>query len=150
MRLELSGSETMATDRETVWSCLTDPAFVARSAPGSGEITLLGPGHFRMQVGVGIAILRLTFEMDVQMHDLVPQESARLTATGGAHGTTASVLSSVKLENDGPGRQRLDWHAVGEVHGTLAELGGPIVESVIRMMSRDFWQDFASRVEQRA
>lgn len=150
MKLELSGAETMAADRDTVWACLIDPAFVARSAPGDGEVTILGPGHFRMHVDVGIAIFRLTFEMDVEMHDLVPKESARLTATGGAHGTQASVRSSIELEDDGPRRQRLNWQAVGEVHGTLADLGGPIVESVIRMMSRDFWEDFARRVESRA
>lgn len=150
MKLELGGTETMAADRDTVWSCLTDPEFVARSAPGGGEVIILGPGHFRTEIGVGVAIFKLTFQMDVQMHDLVPQESARLTATGGAHGTRASVHSSIELADDGPGRQRLDWRAVGEVHGTLAELGAPIVESVIRMMTRDFWEDFAQRVERRA
>ena len=149
MKLELGGRESMAADRDTVWKCLTDPAFVARSAPGAGDVTILGPGHFRMEVGVGVAIFKLTFEMDVQMHDLVPQESARLTATGGAHGTHATVQSSIALADDGPGRQRLEWKAVGEVHGTLADLGAPIVESVIRMMTRDFWEDFAQRVEQR-
>lgn len=150
MKLELSGAETMATDRDTVWACLTDPAFVAQSAPGSEEATILGPGHFRLSIGLGIAIFKLTFDMDVQMHDLVPQDSARLTATGGAHGTQASVLSSVQLEDAGPRLQRLNWEAAGEVSGTLADLGAPIVEAVIRAMSRDFWRDFARRVEARA
>lgn len=149
MKLELGGTESMAADRDTVWKCLTDPGFVARSAPGAGDVTIVGPGHFRMEIGVGVAIFKLTFDMDVQMHDLVPQESARLTATGGAHGTQATVHSSIELADDGPGRQRLNWQAVGEVHGTLADLGAPIVESVIRMMTRDFWEDFAQRVEQR-
>lgn len=147
MKLELSGAETMATDRDTVWSCLTDPAFVGQSAPGSGEVTVLGPGHFRLSIGVGIAIFKVTFDMDVQMHDLIPQESARLTAAGGAHGTRASVSSSVQLADAGPRLQQLNWEAIGEVSGTLADLGAPIVEAVIRSMSRDFWQDFARRVE---
>ncbi|HEU4801354.1 MAG TPA: SRPBCC domain-containing protein [Gemmatimonadales bacterium] len=147
MKLELSGAETMATDRATVWACLTDPAFVARSAPGNEEVTILGPGRFRLSIGVGIAIFKVKFDMDVQMHDLVPQERARLTATGGAHGTHASVASSVQLEDAGPRLQQLNWEAVGEVSGTLADLGAPIVEAVIRAMSRDFWQDFARRVE---
>jgi carbon monoxide dehydrogenase subunit G len=150
MKLELSGAETMATDRDTVWSCLIDPEFVARSAPGTSEAEILGPGHFRLNIGVGVAIFRVAFDMDVQMHDLVPQESARLTATGGVHGTHAAVRSSVQLEDAGPRLQRLNWEAVGEVSGTLAELGAPLIEPILRAMSRDFWRDFARRVEARA
>ena len=148
MKLELEGAPEIRATPEAVWARLVDPEFVARSAPGAEKVEVLGPERFRLHLGFGVAFLKLGFEMDVRMHDLEPPERASLTATGGAHGTTATVHSKVRIETLGPTRQRLHWRAQGEVDGALANLGAPLVEAALRAMSRDFWDDFARRVSE--
>ena len=148
MKLHLEGAPDIRATPEAVWDRLVDPEFVARSAPGTERVEILGPDRFRLELGFGVAFLKLGFTMDVHMHDLVPPEHASLTATGSAHGTTATVRSKVRIETLGPERQRLHWRAEGEVDGALANLGAPLVEAALRAMSRDFGEDCARRVSE--
>jgi carbon monoxide dehydrogenase subunit G len=146
MRLEFSGAPEVTASREEVWSRLMDPTFVAASAPGVESVELVDPTHFKVISGIGVGPLRVRFQLDVELSDVVPLERLRMTALGRAPGSAVDTVSSVRLEPLGSGRTRLSWVATSTISGTVASLGARFVEATARRLTEDFWTDFARRV----
>ena len=146
MRLEFAGAPVVTASREEVWTRLMDPSFVAASAPGVESVEPVDPTHFRVMSGIGVGPLRVRFQLDVELSDVVPLERLRMTALGRAPGSAVDTVSSVRLEPLGNGRTRLHWSATTTISGTVAGLGARLLEAAARRLTEDFWTDFARRV----
>ena len=147
LQLEFSGSPDIAAARETVWRRLVDPHFVAKSIPGVESMRMVGPDRLQIASAIGVGPVQLHLTGEIELFDLVEPERAGLRASATASGTTAEVVSAVRLEDAGPGRTVLHWTATAEIKGTLAVLGGSLLEGIARKLTTDFWTDFARRVE---
>jgi uncharacterized protein len=145
MKFHFSGAPVLHASRQVVWDRLTDPDFVAASAPGVESVEALSPRRFTVVSGVGLGAVKLKFNVDVELFDVVDRESLRMRSRGNGAGTVVEVVSAVRLEDTGGGT-RLDWKAVTDVSGMVASLGGRLVEGVARMLTEQFWTDFARRV----
>ena len=146
MRLEFSGSPEISATREHVWSRLTDPDFVAASAPGVETVEAIDPTHFKVISGLGVGSVKLRFKLDVELFDIVDNESLKMRARGKAPGSAVDVVSSLRVSDAAPGRIRLDWSATSEVCGTVASVGARLLEGTARKLTEEFWTDFARRV----
>jgi carbon monoxide dehydrogenase subunit G len=146
MKLEFTGAPEITATRDVVWARLMDPDFVAASAPGVETVEALGPTRFKVISGLGLGAIRVKFQLDVELSDLVPKERLRMTARGRAPGSTVDVVSSVRLEPTGERRTRLVWVATSTIGGALASFGAGLVEWTARRMTEEFWSDFARRV----
>lgn len=149
MRLEFAGAPEVTASREEVWNRLMDPNFVAASAPGVESVETVDPTHFKVISGIGVGPVRVRFQLDVELSDLVPLERLRMTALGRAAGSEVDTVSSVRLEPLGNGRTRLSWAATSTISGAVASLGPRLLEGAARRMTEDFWADFARRVSER-
>jgi len=145
MKLEFSGAPVIDAPRTEVWERLMDPNFIAASAPGVETVEAVDPTHFNVISGLGIGPVRLQFRLDVELSEIVEQERLRMVALGRGPGSEVDVVSSVRLEDAGPGRTRLDWAATCSVSGVLAGLGARLLEGTARRLTEDFWTDFARR-----
>jgi carbon monoxide dehydrogenase subunit G len=121
---------------------------VAASVPGVESVEPVDPTHFRVISGIGVGPLRVSFQLDVELSDLVPLERLRMTALGRASGSAVDTVSSVRLEPLGNGRTRLNWIATSTISGAVASLGSRLLESAARRLTEDFWTDFARRVSE--
>jgi uncharacterized protein len=148
MKLEFSGSPTIAAPRERVWQRLMDPNFVARSAPGVESVVPLDPTHFKVVSGFGVGSIKLRFTMDVELFDIVAQQSAKMRIRGKAPGSAIDVISSMRIQDAGVDASQLDWSATSEVSGTVASVGARLMEGTARKLTEQFWTDFAHRVSQ--
>ena len=148
MRLEFAGAPTVTASREVVWTRLMDPNFVAASAPGVESVEPVDPTHFKVISGIGVGPLRVRFQLDVELSDVVPLERLRMTALGRAPGSVVDTVSSVRLEPLGNGRTRLSWSATSTISGAVAGLGARLLEAAARRLTEDFWTDFARRVSE--
>jgi carbon monoxide dehydrogenase subunit G len=146
MRLEFAGAPEILAPPEEVWTRLMDPNFVAASTPGVESVEAVDPTHFRVISGIGVGPLRVGFQLDVELSDVVPLERLRMTAVGRASGSAIDTVSSVRLEPLDNGRTRLNWVATSTISGTVASLGPRLLESAARRLTEDFWTDFARRV----
>jgi len=146
MKLEFSGAPEIDAPRARVWARLTDPEFIAASAPGVEAVERVDPRRFRVTSGIGFGPMRLKFELDVELTDIVEQERLRMMAQGQAPGSAVDTVSSVRLEPLGEHRTRLVWTATTTLGGAVAGLGGRLLEAIARRMTEDFWTDFARRV----
>jgi uncharacterized protein len=146
MRLDFAGAPEILAPREEVWARLMDPNFVAASAPGVESVEPVDPTHFNVISGIGVGPLRVSFQLDVELSDVVPLERLRMTALGRASGSEIETVSSVRLEPLDDSRTRLSWAATSTISGTVASLGPRLLESAARRLTEDFWTDFARRV----
>jgi len=146
MKLEFSGSPEISATREHVWSRLTDPDFVAASAPGVETVEVLDPTHFKVISGLGVGSVKVRFKLDVELFDIVDNESLKMRARGKAPGSAVDVVSSLRIADAAPGKVRLDWSATSEVSGTVASVGARLLEGTARKLTGEFWTDFARRI----
>jgi carbon monoxide dehydrogenase subunit G len=147
MRLEFAGSRDVGAPREVVWQRLIDPHFVAKSALGIESVETVDQTHFRLISAFGIGAMKLRVALDGEMFDLADERSAKLRARGKAPGSAIDVLSTIRLEDAGPGRTLLHWTAAGDLGGIIASLGTRLLEGAFRTLTEEFWADFARRVE---
>lgn len=146
MKLEFSGSPLISATREHVWSRLTDPDFVAASTPGVETVQALDPTHFKVTSGVGVGSVKIRFKLDVELYDVVEGQSLKMRSRGKAPGSMVDTVSTLRIAEATPSSVRLDWSATTEVSGTVAGIGGRLLEGTARKLTRDFWTDFVRRV----
>ncbi len=146
MKLEFSGAPEITAPQATVWERLMDPAFVAASAPGVESVEPVDPHHFKVVSGVGVGPLKVRFQLDVELSDIVAPDRLRMTALGRAPGSAVDTVSNVRLERLDDRRTRLVWAATTTISGTVAGLGTRLLEGAARRLTEDFWADFARRV----
>ena len=145
MKFQFSGDPVITAPRQVVWDRLTDPDFIAVSAPGVESVQALDPTHFTVMSGLGLGPMKVKFTLDVELFDVVERESLRMRSLARGPGSVVDVVSVVRLE-DAQAGTRLNWSATSDVSGTLANLGPRMIEGAARMMSEQFWSDFARRV----
>lgn len=145
MRLDFSGAPEVALPRERVWQLLLDPDFVAAAAPGVESVQKMDDTHYTVTAGFGVGAIKLRFRLDVQLSDLDPPNSAKMTAAGKAPGSNVHVRTAVALEELAADRTRLHWNANSEVHGSVASVGARLLKGTARKLTEDFWEEFARR-----
>jgi carbon monoxide dehydrogenase subunit G len=145
MKLQFSGDPVITAPRRIVWHRLTDPDFIARSAPGVESVQTVDPTHFTVVSGLGLGPMKVRFTLEVELFDVVEQESLGMRFLARGAGSVVDVVSAVRLEDAQTGT-RLNWSATSDVSGTVASLGPRLVEETARMMTEQFWTDFARRV----
>jgi 2-furoyl-CoA dehydrogenase large subunit len=91
--------------------------------------------HFSVVSGLGIGAVKLKFKLDVELSDIVEPERLRMAARGRAPGSVVDVTSSVRLEEAGNGRTRLNWSATSTVGGTVASVGVRLLEGTARRLT---------------
>jgi carbon monoxide dehydrogenase subunit G len=148
MKLVFSGSPEIAAPRDRVWQRLMDPQFVARSAPGIESAEAIDPTHFKVVSGFGVGSIKVRFAMDVELFDVVPNQSANMRVRGKAPGSAVDVVSKLEIQDGGPNRVRLNWSATSEISGTVASVGARLLEGTARKLTEQFWTDFARRVSE--
>jgi carbon monoxide dehydrogenase subunit G len=146
MKLEFSGAPEITGSRQKVWQKLMDPDFVAVSAPGVEAVERLDPTHFTVISGLGVGALKVRFRLDVELFDIVEGERLKMRARGLAPGSTVEVVSALRIEDAGNQYSRLRWSATSDLNGTVAKVGGRLLEATARRLTEEFWTDFARRV----
>jgi carbon monoxide dehydrogenase subunit G len=145
MRFEFSGAPLIPAPRQVVWDRLTDPDFVAASAPGVESVQAHDPTHYTVVSAVGVGPMKIGFDVEVELFDIVEHRSLGMRSRGNGAGSVVEIVSAVRLE-DADGGTRLHWRATSEVSGAVAGFGGRMVEGVARLLTERFWTDFAGRV----
>lgn len=146
MRLEFSGAPEIAAPAEVVWKRLLDHEFVASVAPGVESVQAIDDRHFKVVSGFGVGAVKVKFQLDVELSDVTPPKSLKLTAHGQAPGSGVEVSTALEVEPLAPERSRLKWSASSEVRGTVASVGARLLKGTAKKLTESFWDRFAARV----
>jgi carbon monoxide dehydrogenase subunit G len=146
VRLDFSGAPEIAAAPERVWQRLLDHEFVASIAPGVERVEAIDDRHFKVVAGVGVGAVKVKFQLDVELSQVTPPRSLRMTARGKAPGSGLDVSTDLEIEPVPPDRSRLKWNAVSDVRGTVASVGARLLKGTAKKLTESFWDEFAARV----
>lgn len=133
-----------------MWQRLLDHEFVASVAPGVESVQAIDDRHFKVVSAFGVGAVKVKFQFDVELSDVQPPKSLRMTAHGKAPGSGVEVSTALEIEPVPPDRSRLKWSASSEVRGTVASVGARLLKGTAKKLTETFWDKFAERVGQRS
>ncbi len=150
VRLDFSGAPEIAAPPDEVWKRLLDHEFVASVAPGVESVEPIDDRHFKVISGFGVGAVKVRFQFDVELSDVKPPTSLKMSAHGKAPGSGVDVSTMLEIELIPPNRSRLKWSASSEVRGTVASVGARLLKGTAQKLTESFWDKFAARVGEAA
>lgn len=127
MKMQLSGVERIAVDKETVRLFVTDPERVGRCMPDLQELQVADSRHMTAIVKMGVGPIRGRFKMEAELDPSAGDEIS-MSMKGNGMGNGLTMNSAMKLVAQADGTTELQWSADASVSGPLAGVGGRLLE----------------------
>jgi len=145
--MKLTGARVIAADRETVWAALNDAEVLKACINGCQELTKTSDTSFEAVVKQKVGPVSATFKGAVQLNDLNPPESYRISGEGkGGAAGFASGGADVKL-TEVEGGTELAYDVDAKVGGKIAQLGSRLIDGFAKKMADQFFETFQKVVE---
>ncbi len=144
--MELNGQQRIAAPRQKVWDALNDARVLKACIPGCESLTQDGDNAFDAVVQVKVGPVRAKFSGRVELSDIRPPESYRISGEGkGGVAGFAKGGADVSLVEDGDGTI-LNYAVKADVGGKLAQIGSRLVQSTANKYTADFFARFGDIV----
>lgn len=144
MAMKMTGEATLPAARSKVWAMLNDPAVLKACIPGCESLEKAGEDGFAAVVKTKIGPVNATFKGKVQLSDLIPAVSYRISGEGeGGVAGFAKGGARVSLADAGNGTL-LHYDVEAHVGGKIAQLGARLVDGVAKNMADKFFANFAA------
>lgn len=146
--MELSGTQKIGADRETVWKHLNSAETLMACIPGCQELTGSPEEGFDAVVVQKVGPVKAKFRGRVEISDITPMQSYRLSGEGkGGVAGFARGGAFVTLSDGEEGGTLLTYEVEARVGGKLAQLGNRIILGFARKMIAKFFKRFGEVVE---
>jgi len=144
--MELNGQQRIAASRQRVWDALNDARVLKACIPGCDSLTPDGDSAFDAVVRAKVGPVRAKFTGRVELSDMRPPESYRISGQGkGGAAGVAKGSAEVSLAEDGDGTL-LTYAVTADVGGKLAQVGSRLVQSTANKYAADFFARFGDIV----
>ncbi len=144
--MELNGQKRIDAPRQKVWDALSDPRVLKACIPGCESLTQDGDSAFDAIVQAKVGPVRAKFSGRVELSDIRPPESYRISGEGKAGPAgVAKGSADVSLVEDGDGTV-LNYVVKADVGGKLAQIGSRLVQSTANKYAADFFARFGDIV----
>jgi carbon monoxide dehydrogenase subunit G len=143
--MELSGEHRFAAPREQVWTLLLDPSILQQCLPGTEELVEIGPEEYEAKMKIGVAAIRGTYQGRIRIEEKDEPNSYRMHVEGkGPAGQIAGDAKMELVEDDGG--TRVLWSGTANVRGTLARVGGRVMQPAAKMIVGQFFTCLESKL----
>jgi 2-furoyl-CoA dehydrogenase large subunit len=140
-----TGETLVPAEPGAVWATLLDPDKLAAVVPGCHSLEMVAENEYRAEVTLGVGPVRGRFRAEVGLSELDPPRA--VTLAGGVDGPLGSSKGRgrVRLEPvDGGTRVTYDYSI--ELTGTVAAVGGRMLDGAARALVRQFFQRLVAQV----
>ena len=132
--MQFQGTVEIIAPRDRVWAFLMDPNQVGGCGPGVETIEIIDDTHFKAKAKVGIGFISARFAVDIEFLERTAPERAVLKARGQAPGSAVDGGATMTLSGPDEGPTTMDWSADVAIAGTLASVGGRLIEGTANKM----------------
>src|SRR5207247_10930176 len=123
---------------EEVWALLFDPQRLAAVIPGCREIEMVGRDAYRASVTLGAGPVRGRFEVNLQVSDAVPHQSAILR--GRVLGPLGSGAGEGRIRlAPTPRGTRVSYEYEISVAGMIASVGSRMLDGAAKLFINGFF-----------
>ncbi len=137
--MEFSGIQTIDVPISTVWSYLLDVRKVAACAPGFQSLEDVGEEHWKAIISIGIGPVKAKFNLDVTRPEKHEPDLMVVKGRGKAPGSAVELAGTMNLSEVSPSSTSMDWKANVTVSGTLASVGGRLMNSTAEKLTEQFF-----------
>jgi 2-furoyl-CoA dehydrogenase large subunit len=136
------GSVIVPNDPQTVWSALLNEDTLRQAIPGCERIARVEPHSFSASVTLGVGPVKGRFGAEVGLFDLQEPRSALLR--GSLSGALGAASGEGRLTLVAHGEHcRLDYSYDIHLSGSVAMIGGRMLDSAARHLINEFFRRFA-------
>lgn len=136
--MKVGGTHQFSAMPERVWNVLTDAKALAGVLPGCQRLTEIAPGTYEMELRVGVAGIKGSYQGTVRLENLLPKQSFRMTVEGKGVPGFVKGTGDIHLEDNSAGTL-LRYYGDLQVGGTLAAVGQRLIQSAARMIIEQFF-----------
>ena len=140
--MKLTGLYEIKLDKNSVWKALNDPEILKKSIPGCEEFKKNSDTNFTVTATNKIGPFNATFTGDIELKDLNPPHTYKITGEGNSPVGFASGEASVKLEESN-GITKLIYTVEANVGGKIAQVGSRLIDMTAKKMADIFFGKFS-------
>ena len=143
--MKLSGSYQINLEKQKVWEALNDPEILHKTIPGCEEFKKNSDTEFSATATNKIGPFNASFTGDIQLKDLDPPNSYKITGSGNSPVGFATGEAFVELE-DFDGGTKLTYTVEANVGGKIAQVGSRLIDMTAKKMADIFFGKFSELV----
>ena len=143
--MKLSGSYQINLEKQKVWEALNNPEILRQAIPGCEEFTKNSDTEFTAKATNKIGPFNASFTGDVELKDLNPPNSYKISGSGNSPVGFASGEASVKLEDHQNGT-KLIYEVEANVGGKIAQVGSRLIDMTAKKMADIFFGKFSELI----
>ena len=143
--MKLSGSYQINLSKQKVWEALNDPEILKKSIPGCEEFTKNSETEFTATATNKIGPFNASFTGDIELTDLDPPNSYKITGSGNSPVGFANGEATVTLE-DFEGGTKLKYIVEANVGGKIAQVGSRLIDMTAKKMADIFFGKFSELI----
>ena len=143
--MKLSGSYQINLEKQKVWEALNDPEILKKTIPGCEEFKKNSDTEFSATATNKIGPFNATFTGNIELKDLNPPHSYKISGSGNSPVGFASGEAEVKLEDENDGT-KLIYTVEANVGGKIAQVGSRLIDMTAKKMADIFFGKFSELV----
>ena len=143
--MKLSGSYQINLEKQKVWEALNDPEILQKTIPGCEEFKKNSDTEFSTTATNKIGPFNASFTGDIELKDLDPPNSYKITGSGNSPVGFATGEAFVALE-DWEGGTKLTYTVEANVGGKIAQVGSRLIDMTAKKMADIFFGKFSELV----
>jgi len=143
--MKLSGSYQIKLSKQKVWDALNDPGILKQAIPGCEEFKKNSDTEFTATATNKIGPFNASFTGDIELTDLNPPNSYKITGSGNSPVGFASGEAIVKLEDHENGTN-LIYEVEANVGGKIAQVGSRLIDMTAKKMADIFFGKFSELI----
>ena len=143
--MKLTGSYQINLEKQKVWDALNDSKVLKKAIPGCEEFKKNSDTEFTATATNKIGPFNATFTGDIELKDLNPPNSYKITGSGNSPVGFASGEASVNLE-DNEGGTKLTYNVEANVGGKIAQVGSRLIDMTAKKMADIFFGKFSELI----
>jgi uncharacterized protein len=149
MALETSGAITVAVDRVTAFTVVSDPVRLARCIPGCQDVRELSQDRYTAVLTSRVAFMTLSFKVAIDVVRIEPPAAIEARITGDAVGLSGHVVAAASVHLDEMADRRTTIRYATEIGltGRLGGLGEPVFRATSAKMAREFGENLKAEIE---
>ena len=143
--MKLSGSYQINLEKQKVWEALNNPEILKQAIPGCEEFIKNSDTEFTAKATNKIGPFNATFTGDIELKELNPPNSYKISGSGNSPVGFASGEASVKLE-DQDNVTKLIYEVEANVGGKIAQIGSRLIDMTAKKMADVFFGKFSELI----
>ena len=143
--MKLSGSYQINLEKQKVWEALNNPEILKGAIPGCEEFKKNSETEFTATATNKIGPFNASFTGDIELKDLNPPNSYKITGSGNSPVGFANGEAVVTLE-DFEGGTKLSYVVEANIGGKIAQVGSRLIDMTAKKMADIFFGKFSKLI----